>query len=90
MPGMLLENVFSGKEGFLKLVKIGDFLGVISEEEFQAVQLQREIFANTEWETGAPLPADKDLKTYIKNLFNRNKVLFMDVFHVKTFSSRVF
>ena len=62
------ENAFSEKEGFLKLVKIGDFLGVISEEEFQAVQLQREIFANTEWETGAPLPAEKDLKTYIKNL----------------------
>lgn len=62
------ERAFSEKEGFLKLVKIGDFLGVISEEEFQAVQLQREIFANSEWETAAQLPADEDLKNYIKNL----------------------
>ena len=61
------KKVFSAKEGLLKLVKIGDFLGVISEEEYQAVQLQREIFANTKWETAAQLPAG-DLKSHIKNL----------------------
>ncbi|MDT0689239.1 molybdopterin cofactor-binding domain-containing protein [Salegentibacter sp. F188] len=54
--------------GFLKLVRIGSFVGVIAEEEFQAIQLSWKVNELAEWEAGNELPADVPLKKYLKTL----------------------
>ncbi|MEH6405663.1 MAG: molybdopterin cofactor-binding domain-containing protein [Leeuwenhoekiella sp.] len=54
--------------GFLKLVKIGSFIGVIAEEEYQAVKLKNSVKALTKWENDTSLPVDIPLKEYLKTL----------------------
>lgn len=54
--------------GFLKLVRIGCFLGVIAEEEYQAIKLSWEVNELANWERGDELPAEVPLKEYLKTL----------------------
>lgn len=54
--------------GFLKLVKIGSFVGVIAEEEYEAIKLSWELNNRATWEPGEELPKDLPLKEYIKTI----------------------
>ena len=62
------EDELNNQAGFKKLVKIGSFLGVIAEEEFQAIKLARAIKEKAIWENEEKLPAKTSLKELIKSL----------------------
>lgn len=55
-------------EGVLQLVINGSFMGVITEEEYQAERAQNFLIANAEWSKPKPLPADRPLKAYLRTL----------------------
>lgn len=59
---------FEGQDGLLKVIKLGSFVGVLAEEEYQAVQIREELKKAAVWEGGEKLPVGKDLKEYIKGL----------------------
>ena len=52
----------------LKVVANGSFLGVITEDEYQAEKAQRFLQSNTRWSTPASLPAGQALVDYLKTL----------------------
>ncbi len=57
----LLEADVAGVEamaGVLKVVRDGDFLGVIAEKEWTAIKASRALAASAKWEETAELPAD--------------------------------
>lgn len=54
--------------GLLKLVQIGSFLGVITEDEFQAVQLKEKAEKIAKWTSEDNLPSDVPLQDHIKTL----------------------
>ncbi|WP_373057641.1 molybdopterin cofactor-binding domain-containing protein [Zunongwangia sp. H14] len=54
--------------GFLKMVRIGSFVGVIAEEEFQAIKVSWELNNRAKWDDDELLPADVPLKEYLKTL----------------------
>lgn len=60
----LRDNV----EGVLELVVDGSFIGVITEEEYQAERAQNVLIANAEWSDPEPLPTDRPLKEHLKSL----------------------
>ncbi|UZR98102.1 xanthine dehydrogenase family protein molybdopterin-binding subunit [Chondrinema litorale] len=62
------ENLLNKEEGFKKLVKVGSFLGVIAEEEFQTIKLAKTIKKNAQWENPETLPANTPLKELIQSL----------------------
>lgn len=55
-------------DGVLKLIVNGSFMGVISEEEYQAVKAQMWLERNTQWSIPRKLPSDGLLKEVIKTL----------------------
>lgn len=54
--------------GFLKLVKIGSFIGVIAGEEYEAIKISWEINNRAKWKKGEALPTETPLKDYLKKL----------------------
>ena len=54
--------------GFLKLIRIGSFLGVLAKEEYQAIQLRNQGINVSKWDSREDLPADKPLKDYLRTL----------------------
>lgn len=54
--------------GLLKTVVNGSFLGVIAEEEYQAVKAQAFLQTNARWASSEPLPQDQPLQEYLKSL----------------------
>ena len=54
--------------GVLKLVVNGSFLGVITEDEYQAEKAQRVLRSNTQWSFKSVLPEGKALVDYLKTL----------------------
>ncbi|TRZ46466.1 xanthine dehydrogenase family protein molybdopterin-binding subunit [Robertkochia solimangrovi] len=54
--------------GFLKLVRSGSFLGIITEGEYQAVQLQQKMTDRCKWYVTKELPQYENLTNYIKSL----------------------
>lgn len=60
----LRENV----EGVLELIVDGSFMGVVTEEEYQAELAQNFLTANTEWSGPEALPTEQPLKEYLKRL----------------------
>lgn len=54
--------------GILKVVRDGNFLAVVAEEEYQAVKAQVDLKQNAEWKMEASLPVTKNLKEYIQSL----------------------
>ncbi|MEM9675837.1 MAG: molybdopterin cofactor-binding domain-containing protein, partial [Bacteroidota bacterium] len=54
--------------GVLKVVRNGSFLGVITEDEYQAEQAQRFLKRNTKWSVSEELPSDQPLAEYLKSL----------------------
>ena len=54
--------------GVLKVVTNGSFLGVITDDEYQAEKAQRLLRSNAQWSSQASLPAGQDLFDYLKTL----------------------
>lgn len=61
--------------GVLKTVVNGDFVGIITTEEYEAVQAQLVAREQTKWETAKPLPDDQNLAEYIKKLPAKNRTV---------------
>jgi CO/xanthine dehydrogenase Mo-binding subunit len=59
--------------GILKTVVNGSFVGVIAKDEYQAIKAQRWLQQHSKWTTGASLPVDKDMISYLKNLPAQNE-----------------
>lgn len=66
--GFLDESGLENFPGFLKLVRIGSFVGVIAEEEYEALKLSWEVTNRAKWNDDEELPADIPLKEYLKTL----------------------
>lgn len=62
------ESGLEDMSGFLKLVRLGSFVGIIAEEEYQAIKLSWEVQDRVTWEAGEELPADVPLKDHLKTL----------------------
>jgi CO/xanthine dehydrogenase Mo-binding subunit len=62
------ESKLRQHPGFLKIVRKGNFLGVLAEKEYQAVQLKELAAGATVWASNEQLPKTGDLRTFIKNL----------------------
>ena len=62
------ESEFDTMPGFLKMTRIGSFLGVIAEEEYQAIKIRDKAVLSAEWEAGEKLPAKIPLKAYLKTI----------------------
>ncbi|MGD1892609.1 MAG: molybdopterin cofactor-binding domain-containing protein [Cyclobacteriaceae bacterium] len=54
--------------GVLKVVRNGSFLGVITEDEYQAEQAQRFLKRNSKWSVSEELPSDQPLAEYLNSL----------------------
>lgn len=62
------ESGLEDLPGFLKLVRIGSFLGVIAEEEYQAIKISWEVNDRATWRGGKELPMGVPLKEHLKTL----------------------
>jgi CO/xanthine dehydrogenase Mo-binding subunit len=54
--------------GILKTVVNGSFVGVIAQEEYEAVKARRWLQQHSKWSAGVKLPSGADLLTYLKTL----------------------
>ncbi|MEQ9439384.1 MAG: molybdopterin-dependent oxidoreductase [Cyclobacteriaceae bacterium] len=54
--------------GVLKVVRNGSFLGVITEDEYQAEKAQRILQSNAKWSEASALPGGLDLVDHLKSL----------------------
>lgn len=52
--------------GVVKVVQNGSFLGVLAEEEFQAIQALKTLGEGSEWETSRPLPKVESWADYME------------------------
>jgi CO/xanthine dehydrogenase Mo-binding subunit len=52
----------------LKIVRNGDFLGVIASDEYEVIQAQSFLKQHSKWSQAKDLPPDEDLQEYIKKL----------------------
>lgn len=64
----LNEEGLEEMPGFLKLIRIGSFVGVIARGEYEALQISREVNGRATWKKGEELPAETPLKDYLKKL----------------------
>ncbi|MDX1470861.1 MAG: molybdopterin cofactor-binding domain-containing protein [Flavobacteriaceae bacterium] len=62
------ESVLKSMPGFIKLVKLGSFLGVIAEDEFQAIEIMQKIQELANWENPVQLQGKHNLIDYIKSV----------------------
>ena len=64
------QQVQQNTEGLLKIVRNGSFLGVITDDEYQAVHAQMLMRSASAWSTTSPLPADDEnsLQDYLLKL----------------------
>lgn len=64
------KEVRQNTEGLLKIVRNGSFLGVIAEDEYQAMQAQMLLQETSEWSVSPPLPVndEKSLQEYFLKL----------------------
>lgn len=54
--------------GVLRVVRDGNYLGVIAEGEFQAIKAMQALQSAAQWEGGASLPADADIYEHLMRL----------------------
>ncbi|WP_416446461.1 molybdopterin cofactor-binding domain-containing protein [Leeuwenhoekiella sp. A16] len=64
----LNAEALSADPGFLKLVKIGSFVGVIAKDEYLAIKLKNKAKQLAKWDPGETLPVDIPLKKYLKTI----------------------
>lgn len=81
----------------LKTVINGSFVGVIAEDEFQAIQAQQFLRTHTQWEASKPLPSDKPLKDYLlslpvnsRNVSKKGTVEALNVANAQTLKAEYF
>ncbi|MEK6476489.1 molybdopterin cofactor-binding domain-containing protein [Catalinimonas sp. 4WD22] len=67
------EGLRKEVKGLLKVVVNGSFLGVITEDEYQAVKAQEFLQRNSQWSEAPALPADQPLDEYLKSLSARKE-----------------
>lgn len=54
--------------GFVQVVQLGSFVGVVARDEWAAIQVSRALKVN--WNAGAPLPAQATLQNYLTDPSN--------------------
>ncbi len=63
------ESGLTGKvSGIIKTVVNGNFIGVITEREYQAVKAEKYLRQNTEWSLSSPFPQEADLLKTIQTI----------------------
>ncbi len=62
------QDVDKKMKGLLKIVNNGSFLGVIAEDEFQAIEAQKFIRRTARWSESPKLPDDSQLQDHIEKL----------------------
>jgi len=68
LQGFNEEALRAKVAGIVKVVRNGSFLGVITENEYQAEQAQRVLRGNVKWSVTKDLPEDQPLAEYLKTL----------------------
>jgi len=61
--------------GFLKVVRDGNFLAVVTEGEFQAVQAMRMLSEAAEWDVDEVLPDEGDIHSVLRGLESEDKII---------------
>jgi nicotinate dehydrogenase subunit B len=64
----LNTSEIENKEGFLKVVRVGSFIGILAEEEFQAINFKQQLEKQAKWDNNKALPAGVPLKDHLKSL----------------------
>ncbi|WPP48599.1 xanthine dehydrogenase family protein molybdopterin-binding subunit [Catalinimonas niigatensis] len=67
------EGLKKQVKGLLKVVVNGSFLGVITEDEYQAVKAQEFLQKNAQWTKVQSLPVDQPLNEYLRGLPSRKE-----------------
>ncbi|HUX86333.1 MAG TPA: molybdopterin cofactor-binding domain-containing protein, partial [Chloroflexota bacterium] len=67
------ESTLQGLPGLVKVVRNGNFLGVIAEREEQAIALAQKL--NVTWKLTSNLPKPEELASYLKNQTTEDKTL---------------
>jgi CO/xanthine dehydrogenase Mo-binding subunit len=66
------ERSIDGIPGIVKVVRKGNFVGVVAESEWSAIQAARKL--NVKWKTKAALPRMDDLYTALKSVANKKEM----------------
>ncbi|OHV81903.1 molybdopterin cofactor-binding domain-containing protein [Ensifer sp. LCM 4579] len=70
--GMRLSDLDTSRiddmPGVIRVVRDGNYLGVIAEGEFQAIQAMQALQRAAQWEGGASLPSDTDIYDHLMKL----------------------
>lgn len=61
--------------GVIRVVRDGNYLGVIAEGEFQAIKAMQALQAAAQWEGGASLPSDTDIYDHLMQLPAESSVI---------------
>lgn len=67
------QAVRNAADGVQHIVANGSFLGVVAEDEYQALRAQQALASSAEWTTPTPLPADTPLDDYLRGLPTRSE-----------------
>lgn len=71
-PGARLANLDTSElekmPGVLRIVRDGNYLGVIAEGEFQAIKAMQALQSAAQWEGGVSLPTDADIYDHLMRL----------------------
>ena len=62
--------------GVVKVVRDGNFLGVVAKKEFQAIQAMNALSAAAKWKESARLPKQDDLLRVLTNLPSQDSTIF--------------
>ena len=61
--------------GVLKIVVKGNFVGIITQREYQAVKAERHLKSHTKWTASAPLPETENLFKHIKKIAKKPETI---------------
>jgi nicotinate dehydrogenase subunit B len=71
----LNEQAAGKMAGVLKIVRDGNYVAVIAGREYQAVQAMRALSDGAAWESGAQVPAQRDIYSYLQRLPSQDFVI---------------
>ena len=61
------EDAITSMPGMVALVRDGDFLAVVTEQEFQAITAMRAAYSNAEWAETESLPEQNDIPAFLES-----------------------
>jgi nicotinate dehydrogenase subunit B len=70
------DSPVRGMPGVVKIIRDGNYLAVIAEGEFQAIQAMRALGAATTWDEPATLPAEKGIQAFLKETKDQQLPIF--------------